>query len=245
MSLMGMNCGGGYLHDESGELWVLEQLRRRARPDRPLVVFDVGANHGQYASSAVRILGDSARVYSFEASPGAFEKLRQNLGGEPSVVLCDYGLSDRDGVATLFSNDSGSMISSLFHRRYEDQDVHPTETCRLRTLDDVCREQGVTRIDHLKLDVEGSELKVLHGAEGMLKAGAVDQIQFEFGEAQVDSRSFLRDFFDLLGPGFRIHRILRRGLWPLPDYDVLREIYRTTNYLAVRRPATNAPGRGA
>jgi len=44
--LMGLNYGAGYLHDESGELWVIEQLRGRAPGGEPLTVFDVGANEG-------------------------------------------------------------------------------------------------------------------------------------------------------------------------------------------------------
>jgi FkbM family methyltransferase len=241
---MGMNCGGGYAHDQSGEIWVLDQLARSARNavrTEPLIVFDVGANQGQYATLAARVLADLAQVYSFEPSPTAFAQLQLNLGRSTTAILCDYGLSDGENTATLYSNDTGSVITSLFHRRYHDQDVYPTETCRLRTLDDVCEENGIRRIHHLKLDVEGSELKVLKGATRMLEAGAIDQIQFEFGEAQIDSRSFLRDFFDVLGEGYQIHRILRRGLRPLPSYDEVDEIFRTTNYLAVRRETLDRP----
>jgi FkbM family methyltransferase len=235
MALMGLNYGAGYLHDESGELWVIEQLRGRAPGGEPLTVFDVGANEGQYTSSLLGILGEGMNIYSFEPSPRAFEVLSEKHGGHPSIRLFEVGLSDRDGEATLFSIDAGSMVSSLYHRRIEGDEYRPTETCQLRTLDGFCEEQGVRRIHHLKLDAEGNELKILLGAARMLEAGAIDQVQFEFGEAQVDSRTFLRDFFEVLGPRYLINRILHRGLRPLKRYDVVQEVYRNTNYLAVRR----------
>jgi FkbM family methyltransferase len=232
--MMGMNYGGGYSLDRSGELWVLQQLRPPPQAEGPLVLFDVGANEGQYAETAYRVLGNSARIYSFEPSPRAFCVLSEKLGAIAPISIFDFGLGDQEETALLFANDAGSMISSLYQRR-DYGDVEGRESCRLRTLDQFCEEQGIGRIHHLKLDVEGNELKALHGASRMLQAGAIDQIQFEFGEAQVESRSFVRDFFDLLEKDYRLHRILRRGLQPLPRYDVILEVYRTTNYLAVRR----------
>ena len=232
--LMGMNYGGGYSLDRSGELWVLRQLKPRPESEGSLVVFDVGANEGQYAETAYRVLGSSARIYSFEPSPRAFHVLSEKLRGIAPISIFDFGLGDQEETAVLFANDAGSMISSLYQRR-DYGDVEGRESCRLRTLDQFCEEQAISRIHHLKLDVEGNELKALNGASGMLRSGAIDQIQFEFGEAQVESRSFVRDFFDLLGKDYQLHRILRRGLRPLAHYDVILEVYRTTNYLAVRR----------
>jgi hypothetical protein len=61
------------------------------------------------------------------------------------------------------------------------------------------------------------------------------RIQFEFGGCNIDSRSYLRDFHDLLGTSYVLHRLLRGGLRELPRYAELQEIFITTNYVAVRR----------
>jgi hypothetical protein len=64
----------------------------------------------------------------------------------------------------------------------------------------------------------------------MIEAGAIVAIQFEFGEAQIESRTFFKDIYQLLSPHFKIHRILRTGLsGALETYDVILEVYRTTN----------------
>ena len=90
-----------------------------------------------------------------------------------------------------------------------------SETVQVRRLDDVCREFGVDRIDFLKVDAEGSDLDVLRGAEALL-GERIGVIQFEFGGTSIDANQTLRDFFDLLEPaGYRVHRLLPEGSWPL------------------------------
>jgi hypothetical protein len=101
-----------------------------------------------------------------------------------------------------------------------------TEAQALRTLARVGAE--------VKLDVEGHELHILRGATRMLAEGRIAAIQFEFGGANIDSRSFMRDFFDLLTPQYAIHRVLQHGLYPIVCYDVTLEVFkRATNYVAV------------
>ena len=135
----------------------------------------------------------------------------------------------------LYTNAPGSGMNSVLPRQleYRGQIMHKTETVRLRRLDDICREQGLDHIHLLKLDVEGSELAVLAGASGLLERGAIDVIQFEFGAAQIDNRSFLKDFVALLTPGYRLYRIVRDGVVPLEVYKETCEIFTTTNYLAL------------
>jgi hypothetical protein len=106
----------------------------------------------------------------------------------------------------------------------------------LRTLDDFCAERGIGRIDLLKIDVEGHELRVLEGARGLLEADAIGFIQFEFNATNIDSRSFFRDFYELLSPRYRLSRIVRDGLYPIGAYSPRHELFvGPVNYLAEHR----------
>ena len=165
--MMGMNYGGGYSLESSGEVWVLQQLlKQRSQPDGPLVVFDVGANEGQYAETAYRVLRNAARDSPLvqNHSPREFHALSEKVLVFAPVLMFDFGLGDQEETAVLFANDAGSMISSLYKRR-DYGDVEGRESCRLRTLDHFCEEQGISRIHHLKLDVEGNELRALNGTQ--------------------------------------------------------------------------------
>ena len=68
----------------------------------------------------------------------------------------------------------------------------------------------------------------------MIAEGRIKAIQFEFGGANINSRSFMRDFFDLLTPQYTVHRVLQHGLYPILRYGETLEIFkRATNYLAI------------
>lgn len=244
LSVFAMNYGGGGLVETSGEEWVLAHVvaPALARAESP-VVFDVGANVGDYAR-LVRRHVPAATVYAFEPARAVFEQLARAAEGEGGRVRpFNLGFSDEARGIDLYSytveGEEQSLISSI-DRRLPTQvvqvEVSATERIEVRRLDDFCREQGVGRIDFLKLDVEGHELAVLRGARRMLDAGAVPLIQFEFGPANIYSRTFFYDFWTLLSGAYDIYRIVPNGLAPIAYYGEHREIFLTTNYLAVRRP---------
>jgi FkbM family methyltransferase len=213
----------------SGEALVVARLPRSP------IVFDVGANVGEYARLVLAIRPD-ARISCFEPSRAAFTELSLRLGG--TVTAFPIGLGDREGEADLFAPSSGSPMGSVYPRKHSSIAFKPTERVRVRRLDDVCREMKIEKIHLLKLDVEGHELAVLRGAHQLLASGAVDMIQFEFGGSNIDSRTYLRDFFALFEPAYRIHRVLRDGLLPL-IYSELDEVFTTTNYVALRSGRTS------
>ena len=220
-SLRGLNIGYGGHPDSSGELFPLTTLPRNA------TVFDVGANQGQYASAALRQRPD-LQMYCFEPSPTAFEYLR----GLP-VQAFPFGFGETDEVVPLYSDTSGSEMTSLYPRQVEGKTFSQTEEGIIRTIDGFCQEQGIDRINLLKLDAEGHELSVLRGA----RATRADRIQFEFGGCNIDSRVFLRDFFELL-TDYTIYRLLPLGLARV-RYRERWEQFTTTNFLAVHHLPTN------
>jgi len=206
-------------------------LDRHLRPGG--VVFDAGAHDGSW-SAAVLARDPTARIHAFEASAEAFARLAARRW--PAPVTCRHlALSSSVGRGRLYS-EIGSLYPKprrqpggalLVPRRLEE--VATT------TVDRYCREHGVGAIHLLKLDVEGHELEVLRGARGMLAAGRIDLVQFEYGPYAIYARAFLRDAFELFaGHGYRLFKITPRGLRPLPAYDELEENFRYKNLVAMR-----------
>ena len=70
----------------------------------------------------------------------------------------------------------------------------------------------------------------------MLEEGRIGVIQFEFGGANLDSRTNFQDFYYLMKKyEFDLYIINRYGLWPLACYDEMYEQYRTTNFAAIAK----------
>ena len=227
---LGFGTGSG-VH-RSGESFVARFLSSQL--PKNATIFDVGANRGQYAS----ILADafpSATIYLFEPSPTTFKILLDNMREAENIRAHNLGVSDSDGQMTLFSDKCGSGMASLHQRRLDHFGISMDrrETVNVTSLDSFCRGNGVSTIDLLKLDVEGHELAVLRGAQGLLDANTIGAIQFEFGGCNIDSRTFFQDFFYLLSGRFRLYRVLPRGLVRVDRYRETDEVFVTTNYLAL------------
>ena len=75
LALWGMNIGPGGSVEKSGEEWVLNWCASKTDASQPFVLLDGGANVGQYATSALRLLGNRLRIFCFEPSPRTFAKL--------------------------------------------------------------------------------------------------------------------------------------------------------------------------
>jgi FkbM family methyltransferase len=227
LALRGMNFGDDD-HATNGELWLLDRLAARLGPSP--VVFDVGANAGRYSEAVLERM-PTALLHSFEPSTEAFGKLEAAIGHR--AATCQLALGSEDVERPFYADYSGSELGSLIRRdlHRHGRIVKEIETVVVRRLETVCAELAIDRIDFLKVDTEGNDLAVLEGAGSML-GDRIEVIQFEFGGTAIDSHENLRDFFDLLEPQYRIHRLLPRGLWPL-DYSEASEVVVYANYVAV------------
>jgi FkbM family methyltransferase len=238
LALKGMNFGRGADFKSSGELVVLDYVKKSlAGLNREAVIFDVGANVGNYSLAAAGIFAGLPAgfvIYAFEPSLRTFEKLKNNVSKLQCVQAVNAGLSDKNARAILYSDSEFSGLSSLNKRQLQHVGLvmNLREEVSLVTLDDYCARQGIAEVDFLKLDVEGHELLVLNGAGQMLASGKIRFIQFEFGGCNIDSRTFFRDFYYLLSSHYRISRVLKDGLYPILAYRETDEIFITTNYFA-------------
>jgi hypothetical protein len=70
------------------------------------------------------------------------------------------------------------------------------------------------------------------GAADTINAGAIKVIQFGFGNCDINSRTFFRDFRNLLSPDYHLYRLLKDGIYPVANYSVYGEIFATINYYA-------------
>jgi FkbM family methyltransferase len=233
LSLLGMNIGTGGNPETSGEIMVLKYLRDYYKTQESLIIFDVGANVGEYSKLLDDFFCNKAMIYAFEPSQKAYQELIKN-NTKKNFIPNNFGFSDCNQKRLLYSNYEGSCLASLYQRQLKhfDIDFVHHEEIETKTIDAYCATNNIQQIHFLKLDVEGHELNVLKGAEHMLTMGLIDFIQFEFGGCNIDSKTFYQDFYYILSDDYKIYRILKDGLIPLPTYREIYEIFTTTNFLA-------------
>lgn len=143
--------------------------------------FDVGANTGSTAAEAL-LRFPGARIVCFEPHPVTFDRLAAAYGKEPRVAAHNTALGRAAGEAPLFQYESSQLNSLIpdapyavrFRTRGE------TITVPVTTLDRFCAEQGIDRIDVLKVDTEGFDAAVLEGAREMLARRAIRFVYTEF-----------------------------------------------------------------
>ena len=106
-------------------------------------------------------------------------------------------------------------------------------------LDQYIQERKIEHIHLLKLDIEGHELFGLRGLGEYLKGDFIDYIQFEYGGANLDSKTSLMELYSLLiNNGFKIAKVMKGGL-KIQDYSPLRENFQYSNYVAISKRILN------
>lgn len=237
LSLIGMNVGTDGTVNNSGEGFVIDHWMHRHADTRMPVVFDVGANVGNYTSALLSRMKTDVQVYCFEPSLVTFNTLSSNLGQRSGVNLINMGLSNCEADLDLYANKDVSGLSSLYARYLQHLNLmmNQSEKVHVTTLDKFCDQHNISNISLLKIDVEGHELNVLEGASHTIERGNIDIIQFEFGGCNIDSRTYFRDFYSLLCDRFDIYRVVRDGIRRIDQYSEVFELFTTTNYMAIKK----------
>jgi FkbM family methyltransferase len=236
--LAGIGYGGNV--GNSGEKSILKSLK--ALKQDSYCLFDVGANKGDFTKIILDFFkNNDIEVHSFEPSKAAFELLSNNIKSD-KVILNNEGLGKKAGVFPFYTNAPDSGTASLTKRNLDflGEDFDYSEDVSINTLDDYCLANNIKDIDLLKIDVEGHELGVLEGSKEMLKRKMIKMVSFEFGGCNIDTRIFLRDFYYLFEEfGFLLYRITPSGyFFSLDRYSEKLELFRTTNFLAIRKDLT-------
>jgi FkbM family methyltransferase len=135
-------------------------------------VIDMGAHGGQF-SKLFAVMAPRGRVYAFEPSAYARSVMIPALSVNriANVTLVPLGLSDRPGELVLHTpiKRRGGLGYGTAHLGGEASGAGVDQTVRLVTLDAFAREYGLTRLDFIKADIEGWELRALTGGEETLR----------------------------------------------------------------------------
>lgn len=124
---------------------------------------DVGANAGGYSLWVLSLLRDRCTIVAVEPDPELAARLRFNAATNDGVNLrvIQAALADREGEGVLVLDARNRGENRLLVGPGAPADRSGRTQVPLRTLHGLLLEEGLTRIDALKIDIEGMELPVL------------------------------------------------------------------------------------
>ena len=228
--------GFTYLFSKNGE----EYLLNRLRSEKIKVVFDVGANVGEWTKIALSKFPE-ADIFGFEISEKTFSSLRANFKNEVRCSFHNIGLSNEVGSIKYKDYGVNSGVNTILNNTdFHDDLIEPLFLeCSVTMGDLFCADKEIDSIDLLKIDVEGAEFLVLEGFVNMLKSGKIRVIQFEYGYANGDIHTLMKDFFKLLGDcGYITGPLKRKGVLFTDFVYPLNNFSSGPNFVSVLRSET-------
>jgi len=170
-------------------------VRKYLKPGMTFV--DIGANIGYYSLMAAAVAGPSGRVIAFEPNPVLSAQLKRTVdhNGIRNITVEQLALAEKTGSSLLFvpkesGNNTATMIANDGGR--------PIEVSVL-TLDEYLGQHQISRVNFMKMDVEGFEPKIIQGALSSIRAKKIDAILCEFcGEWLRSSGTTPRDFYEFM-----------------------------------------------
>jgi FkbM family methyltransferase len=172
-------------------------------PEAGDVVFDVGAGIGAETLLFSRLVGAAGRVVSLEAHPDTYKRLADlcNANGLDNVIPLQVAASDSDGTVVISNLEH--HVQNIVLETGQDGIEVPS-----RRIDTLAAELGITRIDLLKMNVEGAERLAVQGLGALLRntrhvcISCHDFLADDGGSDALRTKAFVRAF--LVEHGFRV-----------------------------------------
>ena len=129
---------------------------------------DVGAHWGLYTVVASRLVGREGRVVAVEPYAPSAAVLRRNLehSGCQNVTVVEAALAEAQGEGRLRVLGESDNLSRLGETP-AGRGAGPSVPCRLLSLEDLWREQGLSTVRLMKIDIEGGETRLVQGLRAL------------------------------------------------------------------------------
>jgi len=159
--------------------YINDQVSMVGNKKKP-IIFDVGAHKGETLIEYKKHFPDSL-IYCFEPFEDSFNELTLLRKNYNNVIVNNIAISSEVGEKKLFINKDTSANSLLplvkANTKYSGQNSDIDDVIvKTTTIDIFCSKNNISDIDILKLDIEGNELRALHGTSELLNKRAIGLI---------------------------------------------------------------------
>ncbi len=201
------------------EMEITNIIRRYVKEDT--VFFDIGAHVGYFALVAGTQIR-SGKIHAFEANPELTPLIQKSMsvnGLDAIMKVNNVAIADKKGVLKL-SRYADLWGSSTLHD-VKDTRIDKTYAVSTITLDDYCKENDISHVDVIKMDIEGYEDKAYEGMQELIKNSPSLIMFMEYSDGNYTNSS---DFYAKLQKDFAyIYYIAKDGnLQRLSNYEELK-----------------------
>jgi FkbM family methyltransferase len=195
-------------------------------------VVDIGANVGLYTVIAAARVGRAGRVIALEPHLESFQYLEKTIVANGLTQVRSFNLAAGESVrdVPLFLTDDNKADSRIYSSDARRQKV----VVQMVDLDHLLKENGIDKVDVIKMDIQGAEALALRGMSQVLANNPELVIFTEFwpwGMEQAGSSAigFLQQLRDV---GFSFHAIdeENRTLTSVDTMDELVAMHRDLQY---------------
>jgi FkbM family methyltransferase len=180
---------------ESFETNVFRQLLQPG-----MVVADIGANIGYYSIIAARHVGEKGMVYAFEPEPVSRSFLEKNVreNDYKNVQISDVAVGDKQGTVKLHVSKTNKGNHSIVPLKRRAREFSKAIDVATISFDGFCKQNHISSVDLVKIDVEGAEELVLKGMQDALRQPTITLCIEFFPDALRDAGSDPIKFLDTL-----------------------------------------------
>ena len=181
------------------------------------IVIDVGANIGYYTLIFAQLVGASGKVFAFEPEPKNFEILKKNIevNNYQNIIAEQKIVSDESGMVKLFIAEKG-IVGHRLQQKTDSQKFIEVESI---ILDNYLKNLNLSeKINFIKIDVEGAEVKVLEGSKIMIEKSDQLKIFTEFNREDIKKYDYnpeyllsflIKNKFNFFLPNYKTNTIIK------------------------------------
>jgi FkbM family methyltransferase len=174
------------------------------------VFYDIGSNVGAYSLIASKYFEGKVKVYAFEPGFMTFVELCRNIVTnkcQDSITPLNIAMSDKTAIDVFnYNNLTPGGALHAFGEPLDCKGEVFTPVFRQQILsyriDDLVRQFGLRMPNHIKIDVDGIEYKILEGAGAILKNSALRSVMLEL-EQDTEGADMIIKLMSQ--SGFRVH----------------------------------------
>jgi FkbM family methyltransferase len=220
----------------NGEMLVQRAVLQHV--DHP-VVFDIGANVGQWSSALLECEATHGvklgALFVCEPVNTTMARLKEVLGADPRIHYSEKAVGSFSGQIKFHVFNELGGTNSVF-----DFDTCPVRTLTIKqtTLEQLFEDCGIRHAHLVKIDTEGNDLRVLQGGQSLLQHQRISVVQFEYNHRWVYARAFLRDVFELVkGLPYRVGKVTPSHVELFNAWHPELERFFETNYVCIHNQA--------